>query len=185
MTAFDNAEKIAQAINQDKWKLGSNLRVAVDDEGRTIREFCVKVDGNYDHEDSYGNYVKADRFKDAIKDIPEYETLITLPISYFWNAWRGLESGLDFELLIEWLLDSFREGGGKTTVRVLQDKIKQALGNERTMDDYMRMLMRLWRRMKPTVIGRKSALSVSEAATAQAIEYHMSEIERLVNEPGQ
>ena len=182
MSAFDEALEIAFALNHDKWQLGAKLRIAIDEEGRTIREFCLKCDGNYDHEDSYSNYVKAIRFRKMILDVPEYMELLTLPISYFWNAYRGIEKGVDFELILEWLLESFQKDGSKLSVRILQDKIKQALGHEKTADDYVSLLMRLWYRMKPTIIGRKSALNVSEAAKAQAIEYHMNEIERLVSE---
>ena len=183
MTAFDEALEIAFALNNDKWQLGSKLRIAIDEENRTIREFCLRRDGNYDHEDSYGNYVMAVRFRKMILDVPEYMTLMTLPISYFWNAYRAHEKGVDFELILEWLLDSFQKDGSKLSVRILQDKIKQALGHEKTMEDYTGLLMRLWHRMKPIIIGRKSALNVSEAVKAQAIEYHMNEIERLIDAP--
>ena len=187
MTYFDTALTVGEKLEEDKFELAGLLRVAVDDEGRTIREFAEARDGNVEREDSYSNYVKAERFRIAIAGLPEYFTLREgLGISYFylaWEMWQSREWPVDFETVIEWLLDVFYTENGvvkKRGTRWLRNRWYEATGREKTFVQFVVSLQKLWARMKPIVIGRKDAINASDADKAAKLADLMGQVERLL-----
>jgi hypothetical protein len=189
MTAFDEALGVGEQLEAHKWKLGDLLRQAVDDEERTIRDFALARDGNVEREDTYSNYVKAERFRLCVEHFEEYPLLAScLGISYFylaWEMWTHRDYPVDFELVMEWLTDAiYRENGQVRTrgTRGLRNRWYEATGREKTFTQFVASLQKLWARMKPVVIGRKDALNASDAAKAAKLAKLMDEVEELLDD---
>ena len=189
MTCFDTALTVGERLEEDKWELAGLLRVAVDDEERTIREFAELRDGNIEREDTYANYVKAERFRIAIAGLPEYVNLRTnLGISYFylaWEMWQSRDWPVDFELVMEWLLDvQYTENGvvKKRGTRWLRQQWYQATGREKSFGQFVVSLKRLWERMKPIAQGAKDAMNAEDAEKAARLVELMDEVEELLDD---
>ena len=176
MTAYEEAKRIRPELENDKWKLGDCLRRAVDEEQKEIREFALEVDGNKDHEDTYGNYVRAERFRLLCVGFPEYEQLMKLPISYWYTAFR---SPMDFEDVVQTMLDCFLRDGKRRPIRWFDAEINP--DKAKGFSEYLLAGMKWIKNIKPFAIGRMSALNVSEADYAKDLVYHLNEAEHLMN----
>ena len=175
MSAWDEAKRIRPKLENDKWKLGDCLRRAVDEEQKEIREFALEVDGNKDHEDTYGNYVRAERFRLRCVGLPCYDQLMQLSISYWYTAFR---SGMDFEDIIDAMLGCFLKDGRRRTVRWFDNEINP--DKSKSFTEYLLSGIKWIKNVKPFVIGRKSAINVSDAEMAEELEYHLGKAQDLI-----
>ena len=182
MTAFDEALGIAENVNENKLRMGEKLRQAMDDEERTTREFAMARDGNFEKEDTYRNYVKAARFLILVKGLEEYETIRTLDISYLYVAFDAWNSQLDFEDVVELLLDVFRTDGKRKGVRWLRLQYDDALGRSKGFSDYIKRLQSFIKSFRPIAVGKKDSMNEKDADKAGRLVVLMDEITEILNE---
>lgn len=73
MSHFDNAAARYASANTGILQFGYEMMLAIDTEGRTIREMSVKLCGNEGLEDRIGRWVEAARFEESLRPHPLYE----------------------------------------------------------------------------------------------------------------
>lgn len=128
MNFFDNAVRTHLKYKAAGWSVGRYLMYAVDEEGKTVRDFCRAVDGKIDKEDTYARWMNANRFKDFIQknDIPLVEFLNNLEITYWAEAWTGLDDGWKLEDLLSTLQEA--EQDPHKNIRWFRAKRAEATG---------------------------------------------------------
>jgi len=176
MTAFDEALTIDETIEDNKWKLAGKLFEAVEIEGHTLREFAIARNGNPEREDTYSNYYKAEAFRITCLNLPEYETLMQLPISYWYTAAR---SKMDFEDIIEKMLDCFLKDGRKGQ-RWLAAQLNPDKG--KTFEDLLKTGRNWVEKIKPIAIGKQEAMDTRQAKRARRIVRLLVWLERVLEE---
>lgn len=73
MTHFEQAADRWGTATAEILAFGYEMMLAIDTEGRTIREMSVKLCGNEGLEDRIGRWVMAARFEEALRPHPLYE----------------------------------------------------------------------------------------------------------------
>jgi hypothetical protein len=169
VTAFDQAVALRQNVKGVEWQIGALLLEAERCEGRTIREYALAVDRNYDREDTYSNWKRANQFKE--RGYPE--SLNVLPIGYFADAMTALDDGIDVEDIIEKLLWCAYENGHLRArfvgIRSFQAWRAEVTGKSKPIERVERELEKVIRNTLPMWAGRKDSMNISESFRASMI----------------
>ena len=106
MTILDEALEIATVLEDGKWKLGDKLLEGLEAGEFTIREFALLRDKSTDRDDSYSNYARASKFKYLCSEMPGFDKLLKLPMSYHYEAMKAIDAGQDIEDILDWMYQS-------------------------------------------------------------------------------
>lgn len=168
MTILDEALEIATSLEDGKWKLGDKLLEGLEAGEFTIREFALLRDKSTDREDSYSNYARASKFKYLCSEMPGFDKLLKLPISYHYEAMKAIDAGQDIEDILDWMYQSAYDADGNELerykgVRWFQSRTKKT---QKGVDEIEQSLVHILELYIPLITGRKEAMDVKEARLA-------------------
>jgi hypothetical protein len=168
-TAFDQAVALRAETKGAEWQIGKLLLMAERCEGRTIREYALAVDRNYDREDTYSNWKRANQFKE--RGYPE--SLNVLPISYFADAMTALDDGAEYEDIIDRLVYSAYENGRLRDrflgLRSFQAWRMEATGKGKPIEKVEGGLVKIIENTLPMWAGKKDSMNITESFRASMI----------------
>lgn len=168
-TILEEALKIAVTLEDGKWKLGEKLLEGLESNEFTIREFAFLRDHSYDREDSYSNYARAAKFRFLCKEVPRFNELSVLQISYFYEAQKALDAGQDIEDILDWMWQSAYDEQGRERekykgIRWFQSKTRKTTKGVEEIEERLIRTLELY---IPLITGRKDAISEIEAMLAR------------------
>jgi len=168
MTILEEALEIATVLEDGKWRLGEKLLEGLEQGEFTIREFALLRDKSYDREDSYSNYSRAAKFKFLCSEIPDFNKLLKLPISYHYEAMKAIDAGMDIEDILDLMYQSAYDGDGNELerykgVRWFQSRTKKT---QKGVDEIEQSLVHILELYIPLITGRKEAMAEGEARLA-------------------
>ena len=108
MSHYETALLLSQSNITNAWSLGSELLDAIEEEGRTIREFVTELYGpsGLHKEDTFGRYVQANRLKRTIHE----PFMDKLEITWWAEGWKWLEADGDIEDLMDTMFEGLEDG---------------------------------------------------------------------------